>query len=193
MKLGVTEGEAFVLLRDLRLWYYEVEEEILISKYFKPKYRFAGVGGTFDNLHIGHLALLNVAFRLAEKVYVGCVSDELLKKLDKKGQIATFEERKKLLEDTIRKYGWSDKAEIGILDDPYGPMITRSDFDLLVVSPFTYSRAIEINELRIKKGLSPVSIETCPVVLAEDGKPISSTRVRMGEVHPDGRIKRIQI
>ncbi|MEM3906760.1 MAG: adenylyltransferase/cytidyltransferase family protein, partial [Nitrososphaerota archaeon] len=85
--LGITEGEALVLLRDIRIWYYEVEEEILLSKYYKPRFKLAGVGGTFDNIHVGHLALLNIAFRLAEKVYIGCTTDELVHKLDKKGDI----------------------------------------------------------------------------------------------------------
>lgn len=189
IKFGITEGEALVLLRDVRIWYHEVEEEILLSKYFRPRYKFAGVGGTFDNIHVGHLALLNIAFRHAEKVYVGCTSDEFVRKLDKKGDIESFEVRRKNLEETLRKYGWMDRAIIHPLEDQYGPVINDPKFELLVVSPFTYNRGIEINELRIKKGLNPVYLEVCPIVLAEDGKPISSTRIRMGEINPDGKVR----
>ncbi len=192
IRLGITEGEALVLLRDLRIWYYEVEEEILLSKYFKPRFRLAGVGGTFDNIHVGHLALLNLAFRLAEKVLIGCSSDELVRKLGKKGDVENFEERKKLLEEQLKKYGWDERAHIQPIDDEYGPVINEPDFELLVVSPFTYSRGIEINEIRLRKGLNPVCIEVCPIVLAEDGNPISSTRIRMGELFPDGRIRQSQ-
>lgn len=192
IKLGITEGEALVLLRDLRIWYYEVEDEIQLSKYYKPKYVLAGVGGTFDNIHVGHLALLNTAFRLAERVYIGCTSDELVRRLNKKGIIERYEERKKNLEETLKRYGWLERAHIQPLEDPYGPIINDSSFELLVVSPFTYSKAVEINEIRVRKGISPIYIETCPVVLAEDGIPVSSTRIRAGELYPDGRVRQSQ-
>jgi pantetheine-phosphate adenylyltransferase len=192
IRLGITEGEALILLRDLRIWYYEVEDEIQLSKYFKPRFKIAGVGGTFDNIHVGHLALLNLAFRLAEKVLIGLCSDELVRRLGKKGDVACFEDRKKQLEEKLKKYGWDAKAHILPIDDEYGPLINEPDYELLVVSPFTYSRGIEINEIRLRKGLSPVRIEVCPVVLAEDGNPISSTRIRMGELFPDGRVRQTQ-
>ena len=187
--LGITESEALVLLRDIRIWYYEVEEEILLSKYYKPRFKLAGVGGTFDNIHVGHLALLNIAFRLAEKVYIGCTTDELVHKLDKKGDIESFEVRRRNLEKALRKYEWIERASIHPLEDPYGPMISDPRFELLVVSPFTYKRGTEINEHRIKRGLNPVYLEVCPIVLAEDGKPISSTRIRNGELHPNGKVR----
>lgn len=192
IKLGITEGEALVLLRDLRIWYYEVEEEIVLSKYYRPRYKLAGLGGTFDNIHVGHLALLNIAFRLAEKVYIGCTSDELVHKLDKKGDVECFEVRRKNLEEILRKYDWAERASINLLNDPYGPIINEPGFELLVVSPFTYNRGVEINELRIKNNLDPVNIEVCPIVIAEDGKPVSSTRIRMGEIYSNGKVRRSQ-
>jgi len=192
IRLGITQGEAFVLLRELRIWYYEVEEEIELSRYFSPRFRLAGLGGTFDNIHVGHLALLNTAFRLAEKVLIGCSSDELVRRLDKKGNVERFEERKKSLEEVLRKYGWDKRADIQLINDPYGPAISEPEIDVLVVSPFTYGRGVEINEKRLRNGLNPVCIETCPAVLAEDGNPISSTRIRLGELYPDGRIRQIQ-
>ena len=57
-----------------------------------------------------------------------------------------YEERKKALEDWIRK-------EIGVephifkIDDPYGPTLNE-DYDYLVVSAETYPAALKINELR---------------------------------------------
>ena len=58
----------------------------------------------------------------------------------------------------------------------------------IVVSVETAWRAEEINELRRVRGLKPLRVFVVDMVLAEDGRPLSSSRVRAGEVDRFGRM-----
>jgi pantetheine-phosphate adenylyltransferase len=57
-----------------------------------------------------------------------------------------------------------------------------------VVSDETRPGALEINETRKKNGLKTLEIISIPLVLADDQKPISSTRIKKGEIDKEGRI-----
>ncbi|MCS7126186.1 MAG: pantetheine-phosphate adenylyltransferase [Aigarchaeota archaeon] len=185
--LRIPLGEAMVILSELRMWREDVEEEIM-KELPKPSYRRAAVGGTFNELHYGHFALIYTALKNSEKVIIGVTGDEFVKILDKKYSPKSFEERVRNLKSMLSSKGWLDRCEIVMLNDPYGPTIVEPDLDLLVVSPMTYSRAIEINDIRLKKGLKPLEVIVCPLVVAEDCKPISSTRIVLGEIDLTGRI-----
>ena len=39
------------------------------------KYNVVATGGTFDEIHVGHLALLSKAFEIGKKVIIGVSSD----------------------------------------------------------------------------------------------------------------------
>jgi pantetheine-phosphate adenylyltransferase len=74
------------------------------------------------------------------------------------------------------------------LNDPYGTTIYDADFDAIVVSEETEPTAVEINEIRVSKGMKPLDIVVVSFVLAYDGNPISSTRIRRGEINQSGNI-----
>ncbi|MCS7145734.1 MAG: pantetheine-phosphate adenylyltransferase [Nitrososphaerota archaeon] len=189
LQLGVLRGEALILLRSHRLWHYEVEEEVELSRSFTPIYNLGAVGGTFDELHIGHVALLNTAFRLSKNVLIGVTSDEFALSLMKEGKVSPFAERVEELRRTLERYGWLSRAEIVRLDDPYGPLLSDERIGALITGPITLSRAEEAINLRVSRGLQPIALELSPLVLAEDGRPVSSTRIRLGEVDRFGRLK----
>ncbi|MEM2041617.1 MAG: hypothetical protein QXI52_06925, partial [Nitrososphaerota archaeon] len=106
----------------------------------------------------------------------------------KEGKISPMRERIEELRRTLDKYGWLSRAEITQLNDPYGPLLSDERIDMLVTGPITLGRAEEAVNLRVSRGLPPVALELSPLVLAEDGRPISSTRVRLGEVDRAGRL-----
>ena len=74
------------------------------------------------------------------------------------------------------------------LNDPYGTTIHDEDFDAIVVSEETEPTAVKINEIRVSKGMKPLDIVVVSFVLAYDGNPISSTRIRSGEINQNGNV-----
>jgi pantetheine-phosphate adenylyltransferase len=143
------------------------------------------VGGTFEFLHDGHKELLRKAFSLGQ-VTIGLTSDEMAN-FSKKRQIIIFEERKTELEEFIKEEK-ANCAGIVKIEDIFGPSLCRN-FDYIVVSPETYDTAIKINKEREKSmGRDPIKIIKIDFVLAEDGKPISSTRIYSGEIDKVGKL-----
>ena len=144
------------------------------------RYNKVAVGGTFDKFHDGHKKLLSTAFELGNVIEIGVTSDEFG---GLKGDIDSCEERMGNL-----KSFFSDKSNFVVipLNDAYGTTIYDSDFDAIVVSEETEPTAVEINEIRVSKGMKPLDIVVVSFVLAYDGNPISSTRIRRGEITRNG-------
>ena len=146
------------------------------------RYSKVAVGGTFDKFHDGHKKLLSTAFELGNQIEIGVTSDAFG---GLKGDIDSCEERMNNL-----KLFFKDKSNFRVvsLDDPFGTTIYEADFDAIVVSEETEPTAVKINEIRLSKGMNPLDIIVVSFVLAEDGNPISSTRIRRGEIDKNGLI-----
>ncbi len=78
--------------------------------------------------------------------------------------------------------------EIIPINDPFGNTTTNRSIKALVVSEETKNVALKINNKRLKSGLSPVEIIVVKMVPAENCKPISTTRIRDGEIDKEGHI-----
>ena len=154
------------------------------------KYEKVAVGGTFDKLHRGHKALLSKAFEIGEKVVIGLSSDEFASKMGKPHVTASYAERLKELETFLDKNGLAERAEIVPLKDPYGLTISGKGLDALVVSKETESITDKINKIRVEAGLPPLKIITISMVPAENCNPISTTRIRSGEIDRNGHLLR---
>jgi len=81
------------------------------------------------------------------------------------------------------------KYVIAKLDDYFGPGIASPEVQAIVVTQETAQRVPLANTFRKSKGYPPLDVVTIGYVMAEDRKPISSTRIRSGEIDPQGRLK----
>lgn len=156
----------------------------------KPKFKTVAVGGTFDEFHKGHKTLLLKAFEAGERVLIGLCTDDFVKKLGKPHVVAPYEQRLEELKEFLREKGLLDRAEIIPLNDVYGVTLSPGCVEALVVSRETEPTAIKINEERRKRGLAPLTIIVVEMVPAENHVPISTTRIRMGEIDREGHLLR---
>lgn len=138
-------------------------------------------------MHDGHKALLRKAFEVGEEVVIGICSDEMNLVKDSAG-IRPLEERMSKLKDFLRSEGLLERAQIVVISDPFGPALEDRTFESIVVSEETRPRAEELNRLRAERGLKELEIIEIPFVMAEDGLPISSVRIRYGEIDERGKL-----
>lgn len=161
----------------------------ITSDYVTDKFNIVATGGTFDEIHIGHLALLSKAFEQGKKVIIGVSSDEFADSVRGKCKIThTYEQRIANLRHVIQANFGDVIYEITKLNTTYGPTVISDQVDALITSSETAKKGSEINEIRSNKGIKPLVIITVDMIRAEDGYPVSSSRIRTGQIDPHGKL-----
>ena len=151
------------------------------------QFDLVAMGGTFDIIHAGHIALLNKSFSISSKVIIGLSSDQLAVKRGK-NLANSYSKRLSSLKDVIEKNFPNSSYEISKLENDFGPAVVEGSVKALVVSEETSTKGLHLNELRAERNLSPVEIVVVPMVLAKDGKAISSTRIKNSEIDSNGNL-----
>ena len=151
------------------------------------KYGLVALGGTFDLLHRGHFELLSRGFLISSKVIIGLTSDEFAKKKGK-APANSYEQRYTTLESMIKKNFPNANYEISKLENDFGPAVLERKVEALVASEETAFKASELNRLRRMRNVPGVDVIVVPMVLAKDGRRISTSRIRSLEIDPDGNI-----
>jgi len=128
------------------------------------------------------------AFEVGERVMIGLSSDQLAQELRKNHEVTTYEERLKELRSFLKKQSVFERAKIVPLDTPYGITLSTTIAEALVVSKETEPVGITINKKRRASGLKPLELVVIDMVPAEDYVPISSTRIRHGEIDREGHL-----
>lgn len=171
------------------------------------RYAAVCVAGTFDGLHVGHEVLLEQAFAVGSHVLIGLTSDEFIKLYKSEighrrsyigkdstdiqhttTHIRAYEIRKQELIGWLDAHGYLHRATIVSIDDPFEPAASDPKLEALVVSEESRVRGEELNRLRKKNGLEPLTLIVVPMRTAEDATPISSTRVRQGDIDRTGKL-----
>ena len=145
------------------------------------------IGGTFDIIHKGHQKLINKAFKTAGRdgfVFIGVAVDKLV---ESKKNVKSFLDRRKRLVNYIKKMNYESDFEIKPIKTVYGPTL-ENDFDAIIVSAETIDNAKLINKERKKLNKKPMKIIKIPCILAEDNKPISTTRIKKGDIDLEGNL-----
>jgi len=158
-----------------------------LSRSARP-YKLVALGGTFDVLHAGHRHLLSEAFKLGDVVLVGVTTDRFVATLHKKHQVRPFSSRVHDLDRFLKNRHWSSRGRISALRESYGPAASRKKLQALIVSKGTLASGRRLNRLRRQSGLQPLDLFVVDLLKAADGKPISTTRVRNGEIDLQGRV-----
>jgi pantetheine-phosphate adenylyltransferase len=109
-------------------------------------------------------------------------------KLSKPHVTATYEERKQGLKAWLADLNLAERAEIVPLFDAFGSSVKDPQIQALVVSEETKPTAEKINERRKSAGLPALEIITINMVPSQNCGPISTTRIRRGEMDREGRL-----
>ncbi len=154
------------------------------------KYRLVATGGTFDHFHRGHEALLRRAFEVGERVIIGVTSDAMVKREHKVLSEVTlpYEVRVTELKNFLKEAGYSGREVIAQLHGTFGPTVLAEEVEAVVCTRETRKGAVLINLARAKQGCKPAQIVECKFVVSEDGRHISSTRIRLGQIDRKGEI-----
>ena len=142
-------------------------------------------GGTFDILHDGHKALLDAAFApRPATVLIGLTTDRFAR--ETRTSVNPYPQRARNLDRYLRLQGRKGFS-LEPIDDAFGPADDLPELDVLVVSAERAHVGQTLNEARAAKGLAPLEVRPVPMVLAQDGLPIQSRRIRAGTIDRHGR------
>ena len=142
-------------------------------------------GGTFDILHKGHYMLLLKAFEVGQRVIIGVSSDSFATRKQKK-IINNYRIREENLKKFIDKNFKKSNYSLYQLDDFYGPTVLTRDVQAIITTESSLENCVKINKLRESKGMPQLEIILVPLVGDKEGKVISSTRIRKGEIDING-------
>ncbi len=151
-----------------------------MTKNIEYQFEYGCLGGTFDRLHGGHKLLLKVAFKLAKKVLIGITTDDLAKNGKEIPELIwNFKKRAKDVTDYLHILGVSDnRIDIRPLSRATQYADEMPEIGVIVLSPETYGRLLEINEIRRKNDLEELIAIAIPYYRDENGKIVSSKTFR---------------
>ena len=149
------------------------------------------IGGTFDRIHDGHKSLFKKAAEIGKVIVIGLTSDDMadLHRCDR--DVQKFNDRKRNLENYLKKNFLGLKYEIEKIDAKYNQRLIQDlDADAIVASEGKHAEIQKINKLRKSHKLKPLKPILVPYVLAEDGTPIKATKIINGEMDKHGKMLR---
>ena len=144
--------------------------------------------GTFDHLHEGHKHIIRTALRLGKTVALGLTTDQMLAYKSDRKLIQSYKERHVELKKFIQSEFEIERSSIFPIETTEGGADKMKDLDALIVSDEigVVQNAFDINQKRIDNGLKRFHIIIIPRVRTKDGRPLSSSRIRRGEIfHED--------
>ena len=154
------------------------------------RHRTLTVGGTFWPLHRGHRQLLDAAFADGLEVFIGLTSNAMAGTKESSGSMPSYGSRKRDLLRYLKDKGCAERAHVFRIENEYGFAADFSNLQAIAATEESLPNAQKINRRRVSRGMKPLDIVMVEMVPADDGRPISSRRIRSGEIDTEGRLKK---
>ena len=151
------------------------------------KYRNAILGGTFDRFHTGHKRLINKAFEQSEKVIIGVTTNKLIKNKLLSNVVENYKTRENYVKKYLENRKLLKRSMIIPIHDIYANSLREKNIQALFATKATFKNAVLVNSKREEIGFPPLKIVTISLVEGNDGKIITSERIRLGEIDRSGR------
>lgn len=151
-------------------------------------FSYGVLGGTFDDLHVGHKLLLSTASTVCnDKLLIGITHEDLLRKKKLVELLQPYHKREEALLDFLKVINPNLNIKTVPISDPIGPAGTDPDLDVLVVSQETIKGIGFVNSARCDNGLETLDSVCVDLVFPDqrDGDKLSSSAYRrslLGEV-----------
>lgn len=159
---------------------------IVESRKIQYKYNHVALGGTFDHFHIGHEKLIETAFQYGQNVSIGITNDKMNQVKTLTETIQKLGVRREELEKYLKHKKYLSRSKQYVLHDVFGPTIKDGTIEALVLNKMNFHNARLINLERKKRNLPMLEYILVEDVLADDGKMVSSERIRIGEIDRNG-------
>jgi len=140
------------------------------------------IGGTFDRLHSGHLALIEEALTRCRELEIWITSDEIAKSKD--NSVNSWQLRSTELTQSLANE--SSRISLHVLEDDIGPSATHKSATAIFCTEETLQKCKQINIIRLSNNLDELEIHCVSRISAWDGEPISSSRIRLGSIDREG-------
>jgi len=141
------------------------------------------VGGTFEFFHIGHQRLIETSLSHCDNLEIWVISDEIAQRKDPR--TSSWKERCDYIQSNL-SLEENSRVSFHKLVDKFGAAIYHDTASVIFCTSETVSNCISINQIRIKNGLSELSIIEVPRIFSKEGDLISSSRIRNGKIDRDG-------
>lgn len=147
------------------------------------KFSHSIVAGTFDHLHKGHHQLIQTALSTSHQLSIGLTQKNLHSKKLLKNLIEPQPIRSKAIKAFTKNHPHSS---IFLLKSPLEPAVSSLKFDAIIASKDTLKTVNKINYLRTTNNKKPLKTIIIDLQESSDKKPISSTRIRKGQLNRQG-------
>tara|TARA_B100000029_G_scaffold464596_1_gene498654 strand:+ start:19 stop:978 length:960 start_codon:yes stop_codon:yes gene_type:complete len=129
------------------------------------------------------MSLIETGLSKCQNLEIWITNDEIAQ--SKSTRVKNWESRSQEIFQSLADS--SDRVSTHVLSDELGPSPDHPDATAIVCTIETTSKCEEINNIRSKNGLEELEIISVERILAWDGQPISSSRIRAGSIDRNGQ------